>query len=188
MGSCRPALNQHEVNPFHTVMLPICVGGMLQMLEPWKTASAGAEGLLKAKITITRIGRYRKAYTSTAQAVNPCLALTRLATEALLLPGEQDVHDDEHRQDRHQRDRERRAEWLVLGLLELVADDVADELVISAAQDAGDDVLAGHRDEHQQRPGDETGQGEPEGNLPERRERARPEVGGGLDQRPVHPL
>src|SRR6516162_4866253 len=122
-------------------MLPICAGGMLQTLEPWKAASAGADGLLKAKITITRIGRYRKAYTSTAHAVNPCLALTRLATEALLLPGEQDVHDDEHRQDRHEPDRQGRAERLVLGLVELVADDVAHELVVPAAEDVGDDEL-----------------------------------------------
>src|SRR5690348_16365221 len=100
-------------------MLPICAGGMLQMLAPWKAASAGADGLLKAKITITTMGRYKNAYTSIAQAVNPCLALTRLATETLLLPGEQDVHDDEHRQHRHQRDRLGRAERLVLGLLEL---------------------------------------------------------------------
>src|SRR5215831_13130372 len=107
-------------------MLPIWAGGMPQMLEPWKAASAGVDGLLNAKTTITMIGRYRKAYTSTAQAVNPCLALTRLATEALLLPGEQDVHDDEHRQDRHQRDRQRGAERLVLSLVELVADDVPD--------------------------------------------------------------
>src|SRR5215831_12907433 len=169
-------------------MLPIWAGGMLQMLEPWKAASAGADGLLNAKITITRMGRYKKAYTSTAHAVKPCLALTRLATEALLLPGEQDVHDDEHRQDRHQRDRQCRAERLVLRLVELVADDVPDELVFPAAQDAGDDVLAGHRDEHQQGAGDHAGQGEPERDLPERRERARPQVGGGLDQRPVHPL
>src|SRR5215470_11205393 len=188
VGSCRPALNQQEVNPFQTVMLPIWSGGMPQMLEPWKAASAGADGLLNAKITITRIGRYRKAYTSTAQAVNPCLALTRLATEALLLPGEQDVDDDEYRQDRHQRDRQSRAERLILGLLELVTDDVPDELVISAAQDVGDDELAGHRDEHQQGTGDHARKGESQRDLPERRERARPQVGGGLDQRPVHPL
>src|SRR6266699_5795250 len=31
VGSCRPALNQHEVNPFQTVMLPIWVGGVLQI-------------------------------------------------------------------------------------------------------------------------------------------------------------
>src|SRR5215471_19139319 len=169
-------------------MLPIWSGGMPQMLEPWKAASAGADGLLNAKITITRISKYKKAYTSTAQAVNPCLALTRLATEALLLPGEQDVHDDEHRQDRHQADRQGRAERLVLGLVELVADDVPDELVVPAAQDVRDDVFAGHGDEHQQRAGDHAGQGEPERDLPEGCEWARSEVGGCFDQRPVHPF
>src|SRR6516164_9019100 len=124
-------------------MLPIWAGGMLQTFEPWKLASAAADGLLKAKIAITRMGRYRKAYTATAHAVNPCLALTRLATEALLLPGEPDVHNDEHRQDRHQRDRQGRSERLVLSLVELIADDVPHELVTSAAQNVGDDVFAG---------------------------------------------
>src|SRR5712691_12402383 len=169
-------------------MLPTWAGGMLQMLEPWKAATEVAAGLLKAKITITRIGRYKKAYVTSAHAVNPCLALRRLGTELLLLRGEQDVHDDEHRQRRHQRDRECRAERLVLGLVELIADDVPDELVISAAQDVGNDVLARHWDEHQQRSGDDTGQGKPKRDLPERIERARAQVGGGLDQGPVHPL
>src|SRR5215468_6455974 len=177
VGSCRPALNQHEVNPFQTVMLPTWSGGMAQMLAPWKAATEVADGLLKAKIAITRIGRYRKAKTATAHAVNPCLAVTRLRTELLLFGGEEDVHDDEHRQRPHQRDRERRAERLILGLVELVADDVPHELVVPAAQDVGDDVLAGHRDEHQQRPGDDAGQRQPERDLPERRERACPQVG-----------
>src|SRR5215475_815749 len=153
-------------------MLPIWSGGMSQMLEPWNAATEVAEGLLKAKIAITRIGRYRKANTATAHAVNACLAPMRLRTELLLLRGEEDVHDDEHRQHRHQRDRERRAERLGLGLVELVADDVPHELVLSATQNLGDDVLPGHRDEHQQRPRDQTRQGEPERDLPERRERA----------------
>src|SRR5215469_6171768 len=99
---------------------------------------------------MTRIGRNRNAYTTTAQAVNAYLALRRsLGTELLLFGSEQDIHDDEHRQRRHQRDRQRRAERLVLGLVELVTDDVPDELVIPAAQDVRDDVLPGHRDEHQ---------------------------------------
>src|SRR5215831_3372175 len=97
VGSCRPALNQQEVNPFQTVMLPTWSGGMAQMFEPWKVASEVADGLLKAKIAITRIGRYRKANTATAHAVNACFAPMRLRTELLLLRGEEDVHDDEHR-------------------------------------------------------------------------------------------
>src|SRR6516225_3146479 len=108
---------------------------MVQMFEPGKAARAAGEGLLKAKTAITRIGRNRNVYTTTAHAVNAYLALRRsLGTELLLLGGEQDVHDDEHRQRRHQRDRQGRAERLVLGLVELVADDVPDELVIPAAR------------------------------------------------------
>src|SRR6266487_3753703 len=188
VGSCRPALNQHEVKPFQIVMFPTWAGGMLQMLEPWKVARAAGDGLLNAKITITRIGSYKNANTTRAQAVNPCLALRRLRTELLLLGGEQDVQDDEHRQRRHQRDRQCRAERLVLGLVERIADDIAHELVIPAAQDVGDDVLTGHRDEYQQRAGDNTGEREPERNLAECAERPRPEVRGGFDQRPVHPF
>src|SRR2546421_12461095 len=97
VGSCRPALNQHEVNPFQTVMLPIWVGGMLQMLAPWKAATEVADGLLKAKIAITRIGRERKANTSSAHAVNPCLAGTRLRTELLPPRGAEDGQKDEQR-------------------------------------------------------------------------------------------
>src|SRR5713226_6434154 len=169
-------------------MLPTWAGGMLQMLEPWKAATEVGDGLLKAKTAITRIGRYKKAYITSAQAVNPCLARRRLGTELLLFCGEQDVHDHEYRQCRHERDREGGAEWLVLGLVELIADDVPHELVVPAAQDVGNDVFAGHGDEHQQRPGDDPGEREAQGDLPERRERARPQVGGGFDQRPVHPL
>jgi hypothetical protein len=62
------------VNPFQTVMLPTWSGGMSQMLEPWKAATEVADGLLKAKTAITRIGRYRKANTTTAHAVNARLA------------------------------------------------------------------------------------------------------------------
>ncbi len=61
MGSCSPALNQHVVNPFQTVMLPIWSGGKVQKFDPWKSESAGADGLSNAKITMTRIGRYRNA-------------------------------------------------------------------------------------------------------------------------------
>ena len=57
MGSFRPALNQHGVKPFQTAMLPMLVGEMLQMFLPWKAASEVADGLLKAKITTTTIGR-----------------------------------------------------------------------------------------------------------------------------------
>src|SRR5512135_933818 len=155
-------------------MLPIWAGGIPQTLDPWKLARAAGDGLLKAKTAITRIGRNKNAYTTTAHAVNACLARSlRLRTELLLLGGDQDVRDDEHRQRRHQPDRQGRAERLVLGLVELVADDVPHELVVPAAQDVGDDVLAGHRDEHQQRPGDHAGQGEPERDLAERGERTR---------------
>src|SRR5712691_1922106 len=59
VGLWSPALNQHLVNPFHTVTFPIWSGGKSQMFEPWNAETATAEGLLKAKITITRIGRYR---------------------------------------------------------------------------------------------------------------------------------
>src|SRR5215469_17642510 len=124
------------------------------MLEPRNAESAAGDGLLKAKTTITRIGRNKKAYTTTAQAVNPCLARSRLRTEALLFGGEQDVDDHEHRQRNHQRDRERRPEWLILSLVELIADDVADEFVVPAAEDVGNDVFARHGDEHQQCTGD----------------------------------
>src|SRR6516162_4100711 len=168
VGSCRPALNQYEVKPFQTVMFPIWVGGIVQMFDPWKAARAKGDGLLKAKTAITRIGRNKNVYTTTAHAVNAYLALRRsLGTELLLFGGEQDVHDNEHRQRRHQRDRQGRPERLVLGLVELVADDVPDELVIPAAEDVRDDVLAGHRDEHQQGAGDHAGQGEAERDLPE---------------------
>src|SRR5438132_1109270 len=96
VGSCSPALNQQVVKPFHTAMLPTWAGGRLQMFDPWKAASAAGDGLLKAKIAITRIGRNKNAYTSTAQAVNACLAprRRRLRTELLLFGGEQDVYDD----------------------------------------------------------------------------------------------
>src|SRR6201986_4114648 len=154
-------------------MFPIWAGGMLQTFGPWNPASAAGDGLLKAKTAITRIGRNRNAYTATAHAVNARLAVTRrLRTELLLFGGKQDVHDDEHRQRRHQPDRQGRAEWLVLGLVELVADEVPHELVVPAAQDVGDDVLAGHRDEHQQRPGDHAGEGQPQRDLAEPGERA----------------
>ena len=105
VGSCRPALNQQAVKPFQTVMFPIWAGGMPQMLDPWKPARAAGEGLLKAKTAITRIGRNRNAYTTTAHAVNACLAVSRrLRTELLLFGGDQDVRDDEHRQRSHQTD------------------------------------------------------------------------------------
>ena len=105
MGSCRPALNQQAVKPFQTVMFPIWEGGMPQMLDPWKPARAAGEGLLKAKTAMTRIGRNRNPYTTTAHAVNACLAVSRrLRTELLLFGGDQDVRDDEHRQRRHQAD------------------------------------------------------------------------------------
>src|SRR6266581_2153595 len=133
VGACRAALNQQAVKPIHPVMFPIWAGGMLQMLDPWKPARAADEGLLKAKTAITRIGRNRNPYTTTAHAVNACLAVSRrLRTELLLFGGDQDVH--------------------------------------------------------QQRPGDHTGQGEPERDLAERGERACSQVGGGFDQRPVHPF
>src|SRR5260370_12792937 len=77
VGSCRPALNQHEVKPFQTAMLPIWSGGRLQMFDPWKVARAVADGLLKAKSAITRIGRNKKPYTSIAHAANPRLAVSR---------------------------------------------------------------------------------------------------------------
>src|SRR6476619_2137175 len=115
-------------------MFPICAGGMLQMFDPWKPARAADEGLLKAKIAITRIGRNRNPYTTTAHAVNACLAVSRrLRTELLLFGGDQDVREDEHRQRLHQPDLQGRAERLVLGLVELVADQVPDELVVPAA-------------------------------------------------------
>src|SRR6266700_4008295 len=135
-------------------MFPIWAGGMPQTLDPWKPARAAGDGLLKAKTAITRMGRNRNPYTTTAHAVNACLApkprSLRLRTELLLLGSDQDVCDDEHRQRRHQPDGQGRAERLVLGLVELVADDVPHELVVPAAQDVGDDVLPGHRDEHEQ--------------------------------------
>src|SRR5258708_12687136 len=77
VGSCSPALNQHDVKPFQTVMFPTWSGGMLQILEPWWAARAAGDGLLKAKTAITRIGRNKNAYTTTAQPVNACLALSR---------------------------------------------------------------------------------------------------------------
>src|SRR5262249_49316501 len=89
VGSCRPALNQQEVKPFQTVMFPICVGGMLQTFDPWKSARAAGEGLLKAKIAMIRIGRDRNVYTTPAHAVNARLAVSRrLRTELLLFGGD----------------------------------------------------------------------------------------------------
>src|SRR5215469_13729989 len=169
-------------------MLPIWVGGMLQTLEPWKEAREVAAGLLKAKMAITRMGRYKKAKTSTAQTVKPSLALGSLRTELLLLSGEEYVDGDEHRQHNHQPDRQGRAEWLVLSLVELITDDVPDKLVVPAAQDVGDDVLAGHRNENQERSGHHPGQGEPQGDLAESGKRSCTKIGSCLDQPPVHPL
>ena len=57
VGSCRPALNQHVVKPFHTVTLPTWLGGRSQTLDPVNPSSAAADGLLKANSTITAIGR-----------------------------------------------------------------------------------------------------------------------------------
>src|SRR3954454_11628710 len=185
VGSCRPALNQHVVNPFHTVTLPTWLGGRSQTLEPVNPCSAAAEGLLNAKSTITAIGRYRKAKTTAAQAVKARLAVTilrLLGTEALLLRREQDVERDEPRQRDHQADRHRRPERLVLGRGELVADHVADELVVTATEDVRDDVLARHGDEDQERPGDHPRQSERERDLAEGVERLGPEVGRGLDE------
>src|SRR3954451_9713028 len=191
VGSCRPALNQHVVNPFHTVTLPTWLGGRSQTLEPVNPCSAAAEGLLNAKSTITAIGRDRKAKTTAAQAVKARLAVTilrLLGTEALLLRREQYVERDEPRQRDHQADRHRRPERLVLGRGELVADHVADELVVTATEDVRDDVLPRHRDEDQQRSRDRSREGEPQGDLAEGAERRLAEIGGGLDQRPVHPF
>src|SRR5215813_13851180 len=96
VGSCRPELNQQPVKPFQTVMLPTWAGGILQMFEPWKEAIEVAAGLLKAKRTITRIGKYKNAYTNSAHTVNPCLAVGSLRTELLFFRCEIDVHGDEH--------------------------------------------------------------------------------------------
>src|SRR6476646_11571460 len=171
-------------------MLPMSAGWMSQMFEPLNVAIDVADGLSKAKITTTRIGRYRKAYTSMAQIVKPRFAvkMRRLRTELLLACREDDVDHDEHREGRHERDRERRAERPVLGVAERVADDVPDELELPAAEAVRNDVFAAHRDEHEQGAGHDAGQREPERDVSEGRERPRPEVGGGLDQRPVHPL
>src|SRR5437879_9115687 len=158
------------------------------MLEPWKDASAAADGLSNAKIAITRMGRYRNANTTIAQAVKARFAVRTLRTEPLLLRGEQDVHDHEHRQRRHQADRERRAEGLVLRFGERIPDHVPDELVLPTSQDVRDDVLTGHRDEDEQRTGDDAGKREPERDLPERLERPRAQVRGGFDARPIHPF
>src|SRR5215831_4564916 len=112
-------------------MFPIWAGGMSQMFVPWKLARAVGDGLLNAKTAITRIGRNKNAYTTIAQAVNTYLARRRsLGTEPLLFGGNQDVHRHEHPQRQHQRDRQGRAERLVLGGVELVADDVPHELVV----------------------------------------------------------
>src|SRR5690242_9793203 len=205
VGSCSPALNQQPVNPFQTVMLPIWSGGMLHGATPGCEAIEVADGMSNAKITMTRIGRYRNANTAIAHAVKPSLADGRhrrrrrgtgrtaaaagaLGTELLLFGGEQDVQNHEHGQRDHQRDGQRRAERLVLRRDELVADRVPDELVLPAGQDGRDDVLPGHRDEHEQPAGDHAGQRQPQGDLPERGQRAGAQVGRGLDQRPVHPL
>src|SRR5258708_38359195 len=92
VGACSPALNQHDVKPFQTVMFPTWSGGMLQILEPWWAAKAAGDGLLKAKTAITRIGRTKKSDATTAPPVNACLALSRrLGTERLLFRGAQDV-------------------------------------------------------------------------------------------------
>src|SRR2546425_11177989 len=99
-------------------MLPTCSGGMLQMLEPWNAAIEVADGLSKAKMAITRIGRDRKGNTISAQAANPGSALI-LRTQLLLPRGEQDVEDDEQRQRRQQRDRHRGPAGLVLVDVEL---------------------------------------------------------------------
>jgi len=87
------------VKPFQTVMFPIWAGGMPQMFDPWEAGQRGGRWFVEAKTAITRIGRNRNAYNTTAaHAVNACLAVSRrLRTELLLFGGEQDVHDDEHR-------------------------------------------------------------------------------------------
>src|SRR5438132_1026991 len=86
----------------------------------------------------TRV-RYTNEKTTTAHAVNPRLAVSTLGTEPFLLRREQDVDDDEHRERQHQADCEGRAERLILGLGELIADQVAHELELPAPQDVGDD-------------------------------------------------
>ena len=112
----------------------------------------------------------------------------RLRTELLLARREHDVDDDEHRERCHQRDRERRAERPVLGVAERVADDVADELELPAAEDVRDDVLAAHRDEDEQAAGHNAGHREPQRDVLEGGERLGSQVGRRFDQRPVHPL
>src|SRR5215467_775460 len=117
VGSCSPALNQHPVNPFQTVMLPIWSGGMSHGATPGCEASETADGLSNAKIAMTRIGRYRNAYMIIAHAVKPSLADGRhlrrragtgraaagaLGTELLLFGGEHDVQDHEDGQRDHQ--------------------------------------------------------------------------------------
>ncbi len=51
-----------------------------------------------------------------------------------------------------------------------------------------DHVLAHHRDEDEQRAGDQSGRCEPQRDLAERRPLARAEVGGRVDEAPVHSL
>src|SRR5690349_12098056 len=121
-------------------------------------------------MTTTRIGRYRNAYTTIAHAVKPCLAvkIRRLRTELLLTGREHDVDHDEHRERAHECDRKRRSERPVLGCAERIADDVSDELVLSAAKDVGDDELTAHRDEDEQATGHDTGKREPERDVLER--------------------
>src|SRR5919198_4352672 len=108
--------------------------------------------------------------TSASAARKAPILRSRLRTELRLRArGEVQVEDHEERQRAHHEHGERGAERVVLLLEERPLDDVADEVDAPAAEDQRDHVLPHHRDEHEQRPGDQAGGGEPQRDLAERR-------------------
>src|SRR3954451_11801399 len=95
------------------------------------------------------------------------------------------VDEDADEDEQHQRERQRRRGRVVEDVQELRLDDVADHVLARGAEQRGVDEVAAGRDEREQRAGEDPGQRERHGDLPERGRPARVEVGGRLDQPPV---
>jgi hypothetical protein len=78
-----------------------------------------------------------------------------------------------------------RGERPVAVVEELAPQRLADHQRVGAAEQIGDDELAGDRDEDRKRAGDDAGQRQREGDLPEGADRRAAEIGGRLEQRVV---
>ena len=97
---------------------------------------------------------------------------------------------DEDQDHAHQDDRQRGRRRVVLQLQEVRLDDVADHRGVRSAEEAAArvDVVAGRRDEGEQRAGDDAGQRERQRHLEERGPRAGVQVAARLDVAQVEPL